>query len=129
MAVDNIIIIAGDHDTTLNEHDENRHRTEQRMHVLEMYTHPKHGTGGRKFNYDFCLLRTEKMDLNGRTASTVCLPTQSIDVNFAHVTKSCYIAGWGLLNSNGPGTTVLQSVDVEVYTDDMSFLNLVYYQD
>ena len=32
--------------------------------------------------------------------------------------ENCFVAGWGLLYSNGPNSASLQSVNVEIYSDD-----------
>jgi len=102
-----ITIVAGDHDIFYSEQE----KVEQRVRVFEMFIHPKHNSNGRN-NYDFCLLRTQAIKLNGVTTTPVCLPTVT------QRPHNCYVAGWGLLSYNGNVAQTLQSIDVDVYSDE-----------
>ena len=121
----------------------NSNSPEQKVKVNEIIIHPFHGTNGG-FNYDFCLLQTDPIRLNGVTAASVCLP------NFGETgtPKNCFVAGWvrveifiqcilikflkivflsvlifrlkkGLLQYVGYPAVTLQSVGVQVYSDEV----------
>ena len=74
----------------------NPNSPEQRVKVQEIIIHPQHASNGHSFNYDFCLLKTDPIRLNGVTAAPVCLPT----FGQTSLPKNCYVAGWlRVLNS------------------------------
>jgi len=98
---------------------------ERIVKVLNIFIHELYKS--KQDNYDFCLIKTENMELDGETRDTLCLPQsgQHIAPNDNRMRgPSCFVAGWGFLVDSSVQTEdqsylpdVLQSVQINVFSD------------
>ena len=93
--------------------------------ATKVVMHPKYGeSDGYTYNYDFCILEVEDMELDKNSKDIVCIPKQGHHVNPTSGLRSavkgdrCYVAGWGTTSSGGSISAVLQSVKVDIFAHD-----------
>lgn len=109
---------------TIGEHDTTASDGERVIQATKITMHPKYGASdGYTYNWDFCIIRTEPMNLDGQNSDIVCLPKQGEHVLPTHdgqrlEGKHCYVGGWGTLSSGGGTPSVLQSVKIDIFSHD-----------
>ena len=92
------------------------HHTEgsQQATITEVHLHPSYGTS--KSAFDICMVKVDSFNMDGDYVNMACLPEQGEKVP---VGQMCYTGGWGALGSNANLATKLQSVNVEIYDDEV----------
>lgn len=104
----------------IGEHDfRNSTSHERTVNPLEYILHPEYKA--KEMKYDFCVVKTDCMDLDDSTRDVVCLPSQGEHVapNDDYINgPDCYTAGWGALQDKGHYPSKLQSTSVKVFSND-----------
>ena len=72
-----------------------------------------------------CLLKIESLELNADTINVVCLPDAGEPAPTG-TEKNCFVGGWGTLASGGNSPSLLQSVDITIYDDEVCAANTAY---
>merc|ERR1712164_82427 len=73
------------------------------------------------YNYDYCLLETDNIGLDGNTADIACLPNHGDHVLPTYDGQrlkgsNCFVAGWGTTSSGGSLANTLQSVRIDIFS-------------
>ena len=122
--VNTISFVAGEHDLT------EESVFEQRVNAQELFVHPKYdqNTG----DYNFCVVKTDLIELDGVSRDIVCLPLQNEhikpndDIPMALSDTNCHVAGWGVLSSGGSHPDVLQTTSVKIFSDEYCVKTSLY---
>ena len=87
---------------------------ERTVAVIDVIIHPNFseyaGWPGKVEQYDFALLKTEDMGLDGITTDIACLPDQGVHIEPTQ-NKQCFIAGRGAATGYSEN---LQSTNVDI---------------
>jgi len=113
-----IYVIAGDHNNQISD-------GEKQYDAKKVIMHPKYGENdGYNYNYDFCILEVDDLELDKNTKDIVCIPKQGEHVNPTSGLRAdvkgdrCYVAGWGTTSSGGSLSADLLSVKVDIFSHD-----------
>jgi len=111
-----IYVIVSDHNLDNND-------GERQVDAVKVTMSPKYASGGFNYNYDFCILKTKDLGLDGNKADIACLPAQNDHVLPTHNGErlrgsDCFVGGWGTTSSGGSISSILQSVRVDIYSHD-----------
>ena len=97
--VNTISFVAGEHDLT------EESVFEQRVNAQELFVHPKYDE--HSLEYDFCVVKTDLIELDGVSRDIACLPLQNEhiepndDTPMVLSNTNCHVAGWGALSAGG----------------------------
>jgi trypsin len=83
---------------------------EQVMTIKQYIGHPRYNNSNT--DYDIALLQLSRPMQMNSCVGTVCLPTRNVSVG-----STCAIAGWGMLESGGRLTDILQEAEVTVFSN------------
>ena len=107
----------------VSDHDNENSDGERDVQAKKVIMNPNYQSGGFGTNYDFCILKTADLGLDGNKADIACLPQKGQHVlptnNGERLRGSdCFVAGWGTLASGGSLSAVLQSVRIDIFSHD-----------
>ena len=111
-----VYVIAGDHNNQVSD-------GEKQYNALKVIMHPKYGESNKyDYNYDFCILEVEDMELDKNKKDIVCIPKMGEHVNPSSGLRGevtgdrCYVGGWGTTSSGGSLSASLQSVKIDIFS-------------
>jgi len=116
----NLVDLAVKFTVRVGEHSlENDFDGQYEVDVKEMFIHPEFGKHPHSpVANDFCILRTDDLKLDGKTADIACLPEKGDTVEGG---TNCWIAGWGTTQQGGLHPDNLQHASIPIIDDDTCF--------
>lgn len=100
-------VVAGDYNAT------DKSGNEQVRQAVQVINHPLYNARGTK--WDFSLVRLDAPMQFDSCVGSVCLPEAGADVA---ENTTCWITGWGTLQSSGGRLPVLQEVEVDIISNE-----------